>query len=278
MPHELPRSMRLYLWIPILLNVLGISLFLEATFVQALLLGLALCCLASFGFVINDLWDRPVDKINAAGRLEWASSESIRLAYILANLLLVVGILAAAVVGRGAVLLSAAIAIGLLLYTLLVRSVLFFATLLASALSLSPLLGPLLLFDGELSPFLTGVVTASWLTLMGREILLDVKDRLGDQIAGRLTIPIVFGEKISSRAAAFLIMVGGLTLLVAAAATSSVPILLFSVVIVGLYIVPSGQLLVGKNTRASLVCLIRLSRVAMSSVPFLLVLAFLVER
>ena len=63
---KITHSARIYLWPIILLNSIAISLSINYNLLQGAIIGISLSFISSFGFLINDIWDRPIDRINLA--------------------------------------------------------------------------------------------------------------------------------------------------------------------------------------------------------------------
>src|SRR5947209_9654348 len=60
--HKIIRSGRFYFWPIITANVVTMTLAIGGNPIQAAAFSIVISCLASFGFLLNDLWDREVDK------------------------------------------------------------------------------------------------------------------------------------------------------------------------------------------------------------------------
>lgn len=211
---KLVKSARVYLWPLITANVLAVSWAVDGLHPDAIFLGVALCLLASFGFVLNDIFDRSVDHKNQAGRLEAAPPELLRLAKGAAVGLVSLGLLVSSLVGLQALGFALVVAVGLTLYTVYMRSWLVVSTALAACLSMSPLVGPVILFGASFRAFHLYVLAAAWLVLFGREVLLDVKDVAGDQAGGRATLATTMGASRGSRFGVTIILAGAVFLAV----------------------------------------------------------------
>lgn len=205
--YSLLNSARLYLWPLIGFSVIAVSAGTDVSPLSAFFFAVSLSLLASFGFLINDLYDRSVDSLNEAGRLENASRATLRLAALAASVCLLVAVVAAARAGSQSLVVSVFIAGGLSLYTYRVRRHAPWATFLAATLSLSPLLAPVVAFSIPLGRLHIAMLLGGWLGLIGREILLDVKDQLGDIQAGRMTLPGVLGRRRATKLGVILLLV-----------------------------------------------------------------------
>lgn len=224
------KSARPYLWPAAGINAFVVSLGLGAHPSEAILVSLSLCLLASYGFLLNDLWDRQVDRVNEARRLEHADGWTIRFAWISISLLLGVGLSIPALVGWPPFFLSLAVATGLTLYTVVVRRFLLIATLLSALLGTSPLWGPMILREGSVPNGLWQLLFVTYLMFSAREILLDVKDEEGDRVVCRHTLATVFGHGIAKQVAIILLLFASSRLLWLACDTTtdlSLPIAAF---------------------------------------------------
>jgi len=195
------HSARMVLWLPILWNVLLVSFYLHQTVAEALILGLALCSTASFGFLINDLRDLPVDKINRAGKLENASDDLLYSATITTRVFLSCGLLLSAMLGLRAFLAIAIVASGLAAYTFWIRPRLLLANLLAATLASTPIWLPNIVFNSTPNFSQTCIIAIAGLLLLGREIIFDIADMRGDAHLKRRTISLIFGGPIAHRVA-----------------------------------------------------------------------------
>lgn len=211
---KLFKSARIYLWPVISANVFAISWAVDGLHSDAVFLCVALCLLASFGFVLNDIFDRSVDQKNQAGRLEAASPRLLHLAKLAAVGLVSSGLLVSSLIGFRAFAFALVVAVGLTLYTVYMRSWLVVSTALAACLSMSPLVGPIMLFGASFRAFHLYVLAAAWLVLFGREVLLDVKDIAGDQAGGRVTLATTMGGSLGSIFGVTIVLVGAALLAV----------------------------------------------------------------
>lgn len=202
------KSARLILWPAIFLNTFLIATLLSPAVVSALCLSLALCFTSAFGFLINDLFDRGVDKINNAGRLENASADTIRAVQWASIAAAIVSLSCAALVSASAFFSVVGITAGLIAYTYVLRRRLFLANASAAILASSPLWLPFIAFGAIPHSFQLAVLTVSLLILFGREIASDAKDIRGDAATGRNTIATVFGATAAFKMAVTLDLIG----------------------------------------------------------------------
>lgn len=233
--------MRLYLWPAIIMNAVAMT---EPTYrLRALFAGACLCLLASFGFIINDLWDRAVDQANDRERLQHLRRPARvgMLAFALSLVALAFSFAARA--GEFAIPLAVGIATTLVLYTVALRRVLLVANVVAAAVSSSPLWVPLVLFESSMSAFRIGVLAAVFVLLVGREIVLDAKDEVGDRIAGRRTFPTVVGQPASVRLAMVLFASAGAGQIMTVVAFSRADDLLQYLVLCGMALAIPGLLM-----------------------------------
>jgi len=160
--------------------------------------------IASYGYIINDLFDFRADKVNKPERPFPARKLSAWDGINGALLCLVLGAVALAGSIAAVWLFFAAFVAGLFLYSFkisawLVAANLWVATLCSSAF----LLGGLIT---QASPIRQGMLIAAgaltFLYHFGREIIKDIEDVEGDRVAGRRTIAIVWGVEVARCSAA----------------------------------------------------------------------------
>jgi len=255
------------------------TLCLNVDFNKGLLFGSALCFVSSFGFLINDLWDRDVDYFNNSGRFENSNLETISFAVFMAVGLLFLGLKVGLEVHEGSWIFFLIITSGLVVYSFLVRRFLLLSNLLAAFLGISPLWGPILIFQ-NFEVFYILTIFAMYLLFISREIFLDLKDMRGDKIGGRNTVATIFGTKITSFVALLLIISGGIVETLAIIRNTLEPtqnnirfILFLITLAIGLmFFVPAFRILKLGPNKKNFQIFILLSGISMSFVPLLLLL------
>jgi 4-hydroxybenzoate polyprenyltransferase len=195
------RSARLWLWLPILANVGILTFLLTHSFQKGFVLGISLSCVASYGFLINDIWDLQVDGANRAGKLESASKSALILAMFFSALFLSVGLIASGKLGLHTFVAMLIIAAGLTAYTFWVRPMFFYANLLAALLASAPIWLPNVVFIQQPNLAQWIIIAVAITILLGREIIFDIADAFGDAKAKRRTLPVLFGRQIATRIA-----------------------------------------------------------------------------
>jgi geranylgeranylglycerol-phosphate geranylgeranyltransferase len=158
----------------------------------------AVCTAA--GYVINDLSDVAIDRINKPGRVlpsGAASPRSVRALYAVLLIALAATVLRlpapqAAWVVAWAVLLH--------LYSVFFKRVYLAGNVLVSAVSASGFL----LGAFAAGSLVTGVIPAcfTFVFMLGRELVKDCEDEFGDRLGGARTVPIVSGKRAALHAAA----------------------------------------------------------------------------
>lgn len=279
------RSARLYLWPAVICNAVVTSLVTKASAMDSALVGSTLACLASFGFILNDLLDRNVDRLNSASRLENADTSSMETASFAAALFLLVGLSIALLVTDKFFLVSAAITLGLILYSAIIRRILLAATLLSASLNTTPLWVPAIIWPSDSISLIFALTLGTYLLFMAREIILDIKDNFGDRIAGRQTFATVYGSRIAGFVASSISIAAGFVFFtLALRSTFASPMLqsyslwlmfglmLFMVVVPGLRVAFFSP---GANELMS--SYITRSRVAMVALPLVLGLILLAD-
>jgi 4-hydroxybenzoate polyprenyltransferase len=167
--------------------------------------------LASFGFLINDLWDRNVDKINHAGRFENSDRKTIALGCIASSGCLALGIGFALSFGWKETEIACGLAFGLACYSCFLRQYLITPTIFAGILAASPLWFPLILWPRNVHPMHWVFLVAMILLLAARETFMDVRDRNGDKVGARETVATVFGTR-AAKSSALILLLGGAAL------------------------------------------------------------------
>ncbi|MFH1970877.1 MAG: UbiA family prenyltransferase [Patescibacteria group bacterium] len=204
------NSSRIYLWPFILLNCIIMSITVDHDIFYGIIAGLSLCFLSSYGFLINDICDRNIDRVNLAGRLENADRSTIRVALIIALSFLIIALFLS-LIDYMLFALLVIISVVLTLYSILLRKFLIISTITAALLSLSPLWVPLI--GRRIELFHLGITISMFIMLTAREIILDVKDRKGDKEGGRRTLPSIVGPARAKNIAFFLMLLSSLLML-----------------------------------------------------------------
>lgn len=190
--------MRPPLWLAIALNVLCMSVAADVSILTAVGHTAVLCLLASFGFVINDLHDRPIDAINGRLRLQALDDRSCRRLYVVATGLAGLALTLAAFMSSESFVMALSIAVGLVLYTHVFRPVLLVANVVASAMIIAPLWMPLATSTQRVPFALLAACLAAGILALSREFMLDAKDRAGDAEGNRCTIATRFGTRTAA--------------------------------------------------------------------------------
>jgi 4-hydroxybenzoate polyprenyltransferase len=243
---------------------------------RALVFSLAVSCLASFGFLLNDLWDRQIDRLNKAGHFEHSGALAMAVGILGAILFLLGGILLSFWLGPSELRLGIGIAVALVTYSVFLRKVLLVPTLVAAVLAATPLWGPLLLWTKTFDHSRWAFVVAIILMILGREILMDVRDRYGDVLGGRETLPTVFGLRIAKTVAILLSISASLILIASISsrfASMSTQGAVGSAIITGmlLYLVlQSAVQTLNTDDRQAIQHYVFRSRIAMALTPLLL--------
>jgi geranylgeranylglycerol-phosphate geranylgeranyltransferase len=157
---------------------------------------LATMCLSNGGFIVNDIFDLEIDRINRPDRPLAAGRVSVSAAWILYGIYTIVGIILAGLNGPALGLLGAVIAVGLFLYSYDLKKRFLLGHIIIG------MFGGLLLPFGGLAAgstvlFLTFPITFS--AFFGREVLKTVPDAEGDRANGVVNITTRYGAPTAVR-------------------------------------------------------------------------------
>lgn len=153
--------------------------------------------IASFGYVINDLFDFRADKINKPNRVIPARLLSAWDGINIAIFCFVLGFAAIASADRAIIFFFAIIAVSLFLYSFKISSILILSNVWAAMMCSSAFyLGGLITAASPANwGLLNAAMTVTFLYHLGREVIKDIEDCEGDRFAGRKTIPLVCGKR-----------------------------------------------------------------------------------
>ena len=162
---------------------------------QSVLVGLAMCAVTMFGFVVNDVLDFEKDAAAAVGRPIAMGTLSRRNALIFAVFLLLVGYILSAAVGSGGTVLMLTVA-ALVLYTPFARHLPLLKGCYVAGLALTPLYYASVVSHVEFSGAAYALLA---LFVFGRETLMDAHEIRGDRLAGLRTIASALGKSDAHR-------------------------------------------------------------------------------
>lgn len=185
---SLIRLSRPYYSLPLSGGLVVITWYLTGgnfTGVPILYAFLSLYCIVSAGYILNDLCDIAIDKINRPNSILAAGKTTKRTAFISAIILFTAGLILASFCGRHFLMVLTAIAAGLIIYDLFSKNMGLFKNILVAILVTA--LYPLAFAMAE------SVITARvkvlfihpvWLfmTAWGYEMLKDILDTKGDSL------------------------------------------------------------------------------------------------
>jgi geranylgeranylglycerol-phosphate geranylgeranyltransferase len=159
--------------------------------------GCALACISIAGYVLNDLLDIPIDRINRPRRPlpSGQVSPSVAITYLVAMVLL--GLVIGTLIAWEVLLYLVAVLILIIFYDAVTKRLGFPGNLTVALLTSSALLaGPITL--GLSLERLWAPLALAFLLNLAREILKDIEDIPGDKTAGVHSLPLWIGSRASS--------------------------------------------------------------------------------
>jgi geranylgeranylglycerol-phosphate geranylgeranyltransferase len=195
---------------------------------RAILSALPFFCAAAGGFALNDFYDVEKDIINKSYRAIPSGKLSKTWALAISIGLLATAVLSSlyAAPSRFEFLLYAVSIVGVAVYNIFVRHLTLSKTFLTSAVSSLPVLYVIVTLQYPAEYLLIPVATS--LFLLGRELLMDVRDMAGDRHAGIKTTPLLIGPLWTSKIGFLLLMTSSALLLTFSIRVSSVRNLVLS--------------------------------------------------
>lgn len=179
----------------------------EFTF-NAFLAGIVVFMATGAGNAINDYFDHKIDAINRPERPIPSGRIPLKTAGIYSMLLFVVAIIIGFFIGvlPGLIVTSSSLLMIYYAYSLKTKC-------LIGNLSISFLTGLSFVFGGVVvNEIIISIYLGffAFLMTMAREIVKDMEDMEGDKVEGASTLPIVYGKSISSKIAAFFMILASL--------------------------------------------------------------------
>ncbi len=165
----------------------------EIFYLPVWIAGFSAVLLSAGGYVINDFWDKEIDKINQPQRPLPAGLVSPKTAWNLSFLLFVIGITLAYLVNYYVFIVGVATAIFLFFYSFKLKKTFVLGNILVSFwVSLAFIYGGLVFPQLSLSLIPANL---AFFFHWGREIVKDLQDKDGDQRFWAKTVPIFWGTK-----------------------------------------------------------------------------------
>jgi len=270
------RSARLYFWPIILANVVAMTIGAGGDVRRMAWFSLVLSSQASFGFLVNDLCDRRIDRVNRAGHFEHSPRPTLILARVTASVLCVGSLALAWALGPGAWMIAVSLAIGLAAYSRVLRRAEVLPNVAGAVFASAPLWAPLVLALSGGARWQWWLVAAVVVLLTAREMLMDVRDRRGDAAGGRKTLATQRGARAAIRVGVGLTATGLVPFCVAVlvrpstvSPTSTAAAAAVATVIALLLVIPAWSILSRAADGTAIRSYVLRSRLAMALLPVL---------
>lgn len=274
------NSARFYFFPIIAANMVAMTISIGENPFRAAMYSVAISFLSSFGFLLNDLWDRDVDRANQAGHFENSDSSTITIGIIAMIVFLIAGVSLAYWIGSPEFILACCIAFSLVAYTVLLRKLLFIPTIVTAILASSPLWIPLVLWEKNFDKGKAIFIVAIIIMIAAREIFMDTRDRVGDIVGGRDTFATVFSARIAKFVGVILTVSACVPFIISILSSAydfstSSQLLVLGIVGIILYLLVHsaiGTVLNPQAERAAIQNYVFRSRLAMALIPVLVLL------
>ena len=164
---------------------------------EGFLIGIQISCIASFSFVINDVLDAKIDKLNWEKRMSELNEKSRLVLGLFSLLYLLIAFGSSSLFTPNSSLIMLILAIILFGYNIIFKRILFIGNIVAAVTLMSPIGIPYILHGSNFNPFIVLVIISGIIYNFSREIILDLIDTKGDSQNGRHTFPIIIGQQSS---------------------------------------------------------------------------------
>jgi geranylgeranylglycerol-phosphate geranylgeranyltransferase len=168
---------------------------------------------AAGGFALNDCYDVEKDLINKSYRAIPSGRLSKNAAFVVSIALLITAVLTGVYAARSRFefLVYFVSIVGVAIYNIFVRHLTLSKTFLTSAVSTLPVLYVIITLNYPAGYLLIPIATS--LFVLGRELLMDVRDMAGDRYAGIKTTPLRIGPFRTAKIGFLLLMASSALLL-----------------------------------------------------------------
>ncbi len=180
-------------------SVFGPSLSMGLNWLESALVTLPFILSAIGGFALNDYFDISRDKINHPNRAIPSGKITPTTDFVFSIIVLVGAVFASFYVSNTLLELSIYLitTLGVVFYNFIVKKYSLLKSYFTSALVCIPLFFDVTIYKYEKILFL--IPTATFLFILGREFLMDVRDLDGDKLSGIITTPMVIGIERTSQ-------------------------------------------------------------------------------
>jgi 4-hydroxybenzoate polyprenyltransferase len=173
----------------------------EAGWLVFLCGALSAILITAFANIDNDISDKSIDCINRPDRPLPSGRVTLHTAFIFSLVVLLIGLLAARVCGKTALVVAGSIAVWLVIYNRWAKRRLLIGNVMVAIAGGMPLVYAGIISDPapERWKFLWLAFALAAAFHLARELLKDIQDVEGDRIAGAKTVPIALGIRTAAR-------------------------------------------------------------------------------
>ena len=177
--------------------------------VNACIAALPFFLAAAGGFALNDYYDVPKDRVNKPYRAIPSGKMKPRTALFVAQMLIALAPIIAILTSHDLVELAlyGVSIIGVISYNYFVKYLSLSKTFLTAVISSLPFIYVVRVLDYPVIYYIVPI--AASLYLLGRELLMDIRDMKGDRSGGITTLPMIVGENSTARLGFLLQMLAG---------------------------------------------------------------------
>lgn len=173
------------------------------------LLALGVVCIGAAGYLVNDIYDTAIDKINHPNRKLLLETFAIRTVWLIYGSLTLLGLALSFILGKWVFFIFTITAFLLWLYAHWLKRLAVMGNLLIALISATMVFLPFVAINASGSAYTTVAVYVifGFFISLSREIIKDMEDIEGDRRCGCRTLPVVIGFKATKAIIIFVLLV-----------------------------------------------------------------------
>lgn len=169
---------------------------------------LAVVCIGAAGYLVNDIYDTAIDKINHPDKKLLLETFTMRTAWLIYGSLTLLGLALSFVLGKSVFSICFITALLLWFYAYSLKRIALLGNLLIASISATMVALPLIAMDASYSEYklIAVYIVFCFFISLARELIKDMEDVEGDNSCGCRTLPVITGVKATKGIVIFVLM------------------------------------------------------------------------